>query len=80
MAYQLHGVTFVVALPNLDNIGVSILHSVFAKGEALIDFEAGETEILEASQLYPDYKYTTIDELLEIMLVNPPKPALTAMA
>ncbi|GMN34435.1 hypothetical protein TIFTF001_044901 [Ficus carica] len=67
-------------LPNPDNIGVSILHTVFVKGEAVIDFEAGETEILEASQLYPDYKYTTIDELLEIMLVNPPKPALTAMA
>ncbi|EXB62509.1 hypothetical protein L484_008312 [Morus notabilis] len=61
-------------LPNPKNIGLSIVHTAFVKGESVINFEAEEKEILEASQLYPDHKYTTIDELLDIMLTNPPKP------
>ncbi|EXB62510.1 hypothetical protein L484_008313 [Morus notabilis] len=66
-------------LPSPQNVGPCIRHAAYVKGESVIDFEGGEEEILEASQLYPDHKYTTIDELLDIMLVNPPKPASTAM-
>ena len=40
-------------------------------------FELGEEDV-EASQLYPDYKYTSIDQLLDIFQVNPPKPASAA--
>ncbi|KAL5148117.1 Eugenol synthase 1 [Glycine soja] len=54
------------ALPPLHNIPVSILHSVFVKGD-LVNFELGEND-LEASQLYPDYNYTSIDQLLDIFL------------
>ncbi|XP_024021055.1 eugenol synthase 1 [Morus notabilis] len=65
-------------LPDPDNIPVSILHSVFVKGE-LMSFEIGDQDaILEASQLYPDDKYTSIDERLDIFVVDPPKPASAA--
>ena len=37
-------------------------------------FEIGEDE-LEASELYPDYNYTSIDEVLDIFLVDPIPPA-----
>ncbi|KAG5033476.1 hypothetical protein JHK82_017036 [Glycine max] len=43
----------------------------------LVNFELGEND-LEASQLYPDYNYTSIDQLLDIFLVNPPAPASAA--
>ncbi|XP_050268555.1 eugenol synthase 1-like isoform X1 [Quercus robur] len=62
--------------PAPNNIPVSILHSIFAKGE-LMNFELGEDDI-EASSLYPDFEYTTIDQLLDIFLVNPLKPAIAA--
>ncbi|KAL4651009.1 hypothetical protein ACB092_01G127500 [Castanea dentata] len=62
--------------PAPNNIPVCILHSIFAKGE-LMSFEIGEDDI-EASTLYPDFEYTTIDQLLDIFLVNPPKPAIAA--
>ncbi|ESW20725.1 hypothetical protein PHAVU_005G009700 [Phaseolus vulgaris] len=60
------------SLPPPHNIPVSILHSVFARGD-LMKFEIGEDE-LEASQLYPDYNYTSIDELLHIFRVHPLPP------
>ncbi|KAL2498521.1 NmrA-like negative transcriptional regulator family protein [Abeliophyllum distichum] len=41
--------------------------------------EAREKD-LEASQLYPDYNFTCVDEFLNIFLVNPPKPKLAAFA
>ncbi|CAJ1958643.1 unnamed protein product [Sphenostylis stenocarpa] len=63
-------------LPNPDNIPVSILHSVFVRGD-LMNFELGEDD-LEASQLYPDYSYTSIDQLLNLFLVHPPPPASAA--
>ncbi|KAK7841131.1 eugenol synthase 1 [Quercus suber] len=62
--------------PAPNNIPVSILHSIFAKGE-LMNFELGEDDS-EASSLYPDFEYTTIDQLLDIFLVNPPKPTTAA--
>lgn len=55
------------ALPRPDqNIPVSILHSIFVKGEL------GE-EDLEACELYPEYKRTTIDELLDMSVVDSPE-------
>jgi len=32
---------------------------------------------LEASALYPDYEYTSIDSFLDICLVNPPRVKLS---
>lgn len=55
---------------------MSILHSLFVKGD-LLNYELGEND-LEASSLYPDHEYTTIDQLLDVFLVDPPKPAFAA--
>ncbi|KZV40892.1 hypothetical protein F511_05137 [Dorcoceras hygrometricum] len=63
-------------LPDPLNIPVSILHSVFVKGMTM-DFEIGEDDV-EASAAYPDLKFTTVDELLDIFLLNPPEPASAA--
>jgi len=65
-------------LPFPDNIPVGILHNIFIKGEQM-SFELTDDD-LEASVLYPDYKYTSVDELLNICLVNPPKPKLADFA
>ncbi|KAK8304203.1 hypothetical protein V6Z12_D04G204100 [Gossypium hirsutum] len=61
-------------LPFPDNVRASVLHGLFVKGD-LVKYELGEND-LEASSLYPDYKYTTVDQLLDVFLVDPPKPAL----
>lgn len=63
-------------LPVPDNIGVSILHNVFIKGDQT-NFELTEND-LEASKLYPEHKYTSVDDLLNLCLVNPPKPKLAS--
>ncbi|XP_059631976.1 eugenol synthase 1-like [Cornus florida] len=63
-------------LPHPGNIPVAILHSIFVKG-VLMSYELAEDD-LEASKLYPDLKYTTIEQLLDIFLHNPPKPASAA--
>ncbi|KAL9432486.1 hypothetical protein AB3S75_027509 [Citrus x aurantiifolia] len=63
-------------LPPPEDIPISIIHSALAKGD-LMNFELGEDDI-EASMLYPDFKFTTIDQLLDIFLIDPPKPARTA--
>ncbi|KAE8687071.1 Isoeugenol synthase 1 [Hibiscus syriacus] len=60
-------------LPFPDNVPASILYSIFVKGDCL-NYELREDD-LEASCLYPDYKYTTVDQLLDVFLVDPPKPA-----
>ncbi|THG07364.1 hypothetical protein TEA_000364 [Camellia sinensis var. sinensis] len=65
-----------LTLPYPDNISVAILHNIFIKGDQL-SFELTE-EDLEASKLYPDYKYISVDDLLDICLANPPKPKLAA--
>ncbi|KAJ8759317.1 hypothetical protein K2173_006837 [Erythroxylum novogranatense] len=64
------------SLPHPGNIPVSIIHSLFIKGDTM-NFELGNHEV-EASELYPDYKYATIDQLLDVFLVNPPLPAIAA--
>ncbi|KAL7118185.1 hypothetical protein ACP275_03G119900 [Erythranthe tilingii] len=69
-------VTLSQTLPDPQNIPVSILHSVFVKG-ATTDFDLGEDDV-EASSLYPDLKWATMDELLDIFLQNPPKSANAA--
>ncbi|GFY93862.1 hypothetical protein Acr_09g0003080 [Actinidia rufa] len=63
-------------LPYPDNIPVAILHNIFIKG-AQVSFELTEDD-LEASKLYPDYNYTTVNDLLDICLVNPPKPKMAS--
>ncbi|XP_014499617.1 eugenol synthase 1-like [Vigna radiata var. radiata] len=63
-------------LPSPENIPVSILHSVFVRGD-LMNFELGKDD-LEASELYPDYNYTSIDQLLDIFLLHPLPPASAA--
>ncbi|KAL5776322.1 hypothetical protein ACOSP7_009248 [Xanthoceras sorbifolium] len=65
-------------LPHPENIPVSILHSLFVKGD-LMSFELGKEDI-EASKLYPDSKFTTIHQLLDIFLIDPPKPATATFA
>ncbi|KAH7859541.1 hypothetical protein Vadar_002349 [Vaccinium darrowii] len=63
-------------LPYPDNIPVAILHNVFIEG-AQMSFELTEDD-LEASDLYPDYKYTSINDLLDLCLLNPPNPKLSS--
>ncbi|EEF31838.1 isoeugenol synthase 1 [Ricinus communis] len=65
-------------LPYPENIPVSILHNIFIKGDQM-SFEL-TAEDLEASSLYPDYKYTSVDNLLDMCLVTPPKPKLATFA
>ncbi|KAB1204757.1 Eugenol synthase 1 [Morella rubra] len=60
-------------LPPPQDVPVSIVHSVFVRGD-LMNFELREDDI-EASKLYPDFQFTTIDQLLDIFLANPPPPA-----
>lgn len=66
------------SLPFPENVPPSILHNIFIKGEQ-VSFELTADD-LEASELYPDYKYTSVDSLLDICLVNPPKPKLAAFS
>ncbi|EEF42617.1 hypothetical protein RCOM_0631050 [Ricinus communis] len=67
---------FYAALPHPANIPVAILHSLFIKGDTM-SYELDKDD-LEASVLYPDFKYTTVDQLLDILLINPPSPASAA--
>ncbi|CAH2080555.1 unnamed protein product [Thlaspi arvense] len=67
-----------VSLPRPDNIAMAILHNIFVEG-AQLSFELEEKD-LEASKLYPDYNYTSVDSLLDICLVNPPNPKLASFA
>ncbi|XP_057973547.1 eugenol synthase 1-like [Malania oleifera] len=63
-------------LPHPQNISMSILHSLFIKGD-LMNFTIGEDDI-EASTLYPEIEFKTVEQLLDIFLSNPPKPATAA--
>lgn len=55
-------------------VGNSIVHSIFVKGEQM-NYELKEDD-LDVVKLYPDYKYTSVDELLDIFMVDPPKPGV----
>ncbi|XP_065879154.1 eugenol synthase 1-like [Euphorbia lathyris] len=65
-----------LSLPYPENIKTAILESLFAKGDTM-SYELEKND-LEASQLYPDYEYTSIDQLLDIFLVHPPSPSSAA--
>ncbi|XP_056168635.1 isoeugenol synthase 1-like isoform X1 [Syzygium oleosum] len=66
------------SLPHPDNIPVAILHNIFIKGEQT-GFEMTEDDV-EASTLYADHPYTSVDSLLDLCLLNPPKPKLASFA
>nr|AFK43365.1 unknown [Medicago truncatula] len=63
-------------LPPPEDIPISIIHSIFVRGD-MANFELEEDD-LEASQLYPGYNYTSIDQLLDKFLVDPIPPAYGA--
>ncbi|CAJ2648190.1 unnamed protein product [Trifolium pratense] len=63
------------ALPPPQDIPISIIHSAFVRGDHIFDLKDDD---LEASQLYPDYNYKSIDQLLDKFLVDPPPPASAA--
>ncbi|XP_031267795.1 eugenol synthase 1-like [Pistacia vera] len=63
-------------LPHPENIPISILHCIFVKGE-MMSFELDKNDI-EASKLYSDFQFSTIDQLLDIYLSDPPRPAIAA--
>ncbi|KAH7834262.1 hypothetical protein Vadar_014363 [Vaccinium darrowii] len=65
-------------LPFPENVPPAILHNIFIKGDQM-SFRLTEDD-LEASKLYPDYKYTSVNDLLDICLVNPPKPKLASFS
>lgn len=43
---------------------LGICHSVFVKGDQT-NFEIEQSFGIEASELYPDVKYTTVDQMLD---------------
>ncbi|XP_043719247.1 isoeugenol synthase 1-like [Telopea speciosissima] len=62
-------------LPHPDNVRLSIVHNIFVKGEQM-RYDLGEDD-LEASKLYPDYEYMSIDRLLDICVVDALIPKLS---
>ncbi|KAL8045002.1 hypothetical protein ABFX02_08G083300 [Erythranthe guttata] len=71
-------ITLSQKLPFPDNVPVAILHNMFIAG-AQLSFELTGDD-LEASELYPEHKYTSVDDLLNRCLVDPPKPKLAAFS
>ncbi|KAL1831221.1 hypothetical protein ACET3Z_000872 [Daucus carota] len=65
------------SFPSENAVGNSIVHSIFVKGEQM-NYKLKEDD-LDAVKLYPDYKYTSVDELLDIFMVDPPKPGVAAL-
>ncbi|KAI8545790.1 hypothetical protein RHMOL_Rhmol07G0065500 [Rhododendron molle] len=57
--------------PHPENVRAAIIHSIFVKGD-MANFEIGEDE-MEVSKLYPDVEYTTVDQLLDNFMANPPE-------
>ena len=57
-------ITVVAESPIPINIVLSINHSVFVKGDQT-NFVIETSFGVEASELYPDVKYTTVEEYLE---------------
>lgn len=65
-------------LPFPDNVAAAILHNIFIAGDQ-VSFDLTEKD-LEVTRLYPDYNYTSVDDLLDLCLVNPPKVKLATFA
>lgn len=55
---------FLAEAPLPINVVLAINHSVFVKGDHT-NFEIESSFGVEASELYPDVKYTTVDEFLD---------------
>lgn len=66
------------SLPFPDNVPVAILHNIFIKGDQM-SFQLTEQD-LEASAFYPHHKYTSVDQLLDSCLLNPPNPKLSTFS
>ncbi|KAL1816768.1 hypothetical protein ACET3Z_019342 [Daucus carota] len=62
--------------PFPEAVGIAIFHSIFVKGEQM-NYELKEDD-LDAVELYPDYDYTTVDQLLDIFVVDPPERGVAA--
>ncbi|KAL5820090.1 hypothetical protein ACOSQ4_023932 [Xanthoceras sorbifolium] len=62
-------------LPHPDNVRAAILHNIFIKGDQM-SFELSGDD-LEASELYSEYNYRSVDRVLDICLVNPAEVKLT---
>ncbi|XP_043720785.1 isoeugenol synthase 1-like [Telopea speciosissima] len=58
-----------------ENVRLSIVHNIFVKGEQ-VRYELRKDD-LEASKLYPDYQYMSVDRLLDICVVDAPVPKLS---
>lgn len=56
--------TILAAAPIPFNVGLAINHSIFIKGDQT-NFEIDPSWGVEASELYPDVKYSTVDEMLD---------------
>ncbi|KAI4326197.1 hypothetical protein MLD38_031535 [Melastoma candidum] len=64
--------------PFPENVPPAILHNIFIKGEQT-NYQLTEDD-LEASSLYPDHPYTSVEKLLDRCLVDPPRPKLASFA
>ena len=53
--------------PEHRKLPLSIHHTAFVKGDHT-NFEIDPSKGVEATQLYPDVKYTTVDEYLDRLL------------
>ncbi|KAF7139470.1 hypothetical protein RHSIM_Rhsim07G0053600 [Rhododendron simsii] len=58
--------------PHPENVRAAIIHSIFVKGD-MTNFEIREDDQMEVTKLYPDVKYTTVDQLLDDFVANPPE-------
>ncbi|KAK2976085.1 hypothetical protein RJ640_009517 [Escallonia rubra] len=57
--------------PHPHNVRACIIYSIFVKGDT-VNFELEENDV-EIGNLYPDFKVTTTDQLLDRWLSDPPK-------
>ncbi|KAL7141878.1 hypothetical protein ABFS83_08G084000 [Erythranthe nasuta] len=71
-------ITLSQKLPFPDNVPAAILHNIFIAG-AQLSFQLTDDD-LEASKLYLEHNYTTVDDLLNRCLVDPPKPKLVVFS
>ncbi|KAK1588851.1 hypothetical protein Q3G72_027824 [Acer saccharum] len=68
-------INFSQTLPHPENVRAAILHNIFIKGDQMSFELSGED--LEASQLYSEYNYSSVDRVLDTCLVNPAEVKLT---
>ncbi|KAH6827290.1 hypothetical protein C2S53_001869 [Perilla frutescens var. hirtella] len=71
-------ITLSQSLPFPDNVPMAILHNIFVMGSQM-SYELTNDD-LEASNLYPDYNYTSIHDFLNRCLVDPPNSKFAAFA